>query len=141
MHIQIEKQRHLAKNGYLHDSIANQKSYEIEDLILAIAASNRLDFFSGHSTIEILSLEIYLHDFSREEIEISVNKLIESSLIEKCFLYPKTHINITGYGFQQYLAQVRLKLKLDRNTGILSPILPTINDDRFEKLGFDKTFN
>ncbi len=133
----VANQKYLAHIGALQPPLINQKTYSPEDLILAIVASHNLDPTSGHSITAKYSLKVYLHDFSTEEVDAATEQLINDGLIANNDFYPENSIHITGSGFREYHTNIRQKLGLGREEGILSWVYSELKDERFSKLTFD----
>jgi hypothetical protein len=133
---QIENQKYLARIGALQYPLANHAKYVTDDLLIAISASHRVDPLYGSDFIRRNSFEIYLHSFKSDEVHAALERLISAKLIAN-YEFPEGSIHITGIGFQRYLTEVRQLLQLPRDIGILSPLLPLPEDDRFDNLGID----
>ena len=137
---QIANHINLMEAGALQAPLKNQKHYNINDLIIAILASHRIDFSSGYDVVQIEAIKVYLHEFSDDEIYSTINRLIESELVAKYDFHPREAVVITGMGYRFYLLEVRQRLGLSEGVAILSRIEPLKKDDRFYLLGFDPQF-
>jgi len=133
----IARQKHFAQKGILSKPLAEQRSHSLGDLILALVASNRVDPFSGSTNIPVDALQIYLHEFSDEEIKSTNDALVSSGLVSDNEFFPRKSICITGRGLQKYKTDSRIKLKLGIAEGVLRLLTPVERDARFRSFGFD----
>lgn len=131
--------KHLAQIGILSKPLANQQSYALRDLMLAILASNRVSPFSGSDYISLEALSIYLHEFSGEELKKAKQELEGSGLIREDGLFHGKPIHLTGRGLQIYKTDSRFKLDLGPTEGVLRLVEAPAKDARFDRLGFDKS--
>lgn len=133
----IARQKHFAKLDILSEPLANQRSYALEDLILAILASNRVDSFSGSDYISLEMLSIYLHEFPDDILKDAKAELELTGFIREYNLFTSKYLHITGKGFHKYKTDSRFKLNLGEFEGILRLIEFVKIDARFSKLEFD----
>ncbi|MDP1772479.1 MAG: hypothetical protein Q8L15_09365 [Methylobacter sp.] len=121
----IARQTLLSQQGIVAKAITNQRQHALEDLILAIAASEHVEFSFGTGTVQKSAIEVYLHDFPETEINIALEILVNSGRIENDeFSFLQDSIYITGDGLQYYQMEVRERLNLNRGEGILKISLP-----------------
>lgn len=133
----ITRQKYFAKKGILSKPLAEQRSYSAYDLILALVASNRVDFFSGSDHISLEALPIYLNEFPGEEISAAKDALIRDGFIRNDKFTARETVSITGRGLHKYKTDSRIKLNLGSAEGILRLLSPVEKDARFSNLGFD----
>ncbi|WP_353192323.1 hypothetical protein [Pandoraea pnomenusa] len=134
----IACQIHFSQIGVLSKPLEKQKSYALHDLILAALASNSVSPFSGSDSISLEALSIYFHEFSDKELnETKLELEIDGLASEDNFSFKKA-IQITGRGLHAYKTDIRKRLNLGPNEGILRLVEAPQNDARFDRLGFDK---
>ncbi|WP_428826767.1 hypothetical protein ACLIKD_00760 [Azonexus sp. IMCC34842] len=133
----VTRQKYFAQKGILSKPLAEQRAHSLEDLILALVASNRVNVFSGSDLIPLESLPIYLYEFSNEEINTAKNALVSYGFIRDDEFFPRKGIYITGRGLHKYKNDSRIKLNLGSAEGILRLLTPVERDARFSSLGFD----
>lgn len=136
----IARQKHFAKLGILQKPLADQRSYALHDLILAILASNRVSPFSGSDHISLDALSIYLHEYPDDSLKETVAELEAAGLIGSSDWFNKHPLHITGRGLQKYKTDNRFRLDLGVTEGILRLIEEVEKDAHFSKLGFDADF-
>jgi hypothetical protein len=133
----IGRNKYLGQRGILQKPLVEQQAFPLEDLILAIVASSRVDFCSGFDNVPIDAVAIYLHTYSDEEIKTALEKLTNTELIKTSEYYPKEAVHITGRGLHKYKTETRLKLGLGSTEGICRLLSAPEKDERFSGLGFD----
>lgn len=133
----IARQRYLAQKGYLTKPLVHQCLHGLESLLLAIAASGRVDPFSADESIARDALPIILCDFSEEEIRATTETLIKAELLKVDSFHPREGVYITGRGLHKYKKVVHLELALAPDEGILRIRAPVEKDARFGQLGLD----
>ncbi len=133
----IACQKHFSELNLLSKPLANQKSYALGDLILAILASNKITLFSGSDHISLEALLIYLHEFSVKALKKTKEELESLGLISEDNLFGRKRIQLTGRGLHIYKTDSRIKLNLGPTEAILSLVQTPKTDARFDKLGFD----
>jgi len=135
---QISARIYSANSGVLQLPLINQKNHEPKDLILAIAASHKVDFASGYDIIQKSSLNIYLYELDPKEIHAAIDQLINDELISTYEFHPKDSIHVTGLGYHKYITEIQNHLGLSSDVGILSRNIMEPIDDRFHRLGLDE---
>jgi len=136
----IARQKLITQQGMATEAITNQRQYALEDLILAIAANDKIEFNFQTGIVQKAAIEVYLHEFKEAEINIALEFLINSGHIQDFEFYPRDSIHITGDGLQYYQMEVRVRLNLNRGEEILMISLPSESDSRFSRLGLDPSF-
>jgi len=131
----VARQKYFAQIGILSKPLANQQFHSLNDLILAVLASDRVDPFSGSDDIPLDAISIYLHEFSDEILRAAKVGLEDAGLIREDDFFHRESIRLTGRGLQIYTTDSRFKLSLGASEGILR--LVETPDARFNRLGFD----
>ncbi len=136
----IARQKLITQQGMATEAITNQRQYALEDLILAIAANDKIEFSFRAGIVQKAEIEVYLHEFPKAEINVALELLVNSGRIRNYELYPRDSIHITGDGLQYYQQEVRARLNLNQGEGILKISLPSELDNRFSRIGLDPSF-
>lgn len=136
----IARQQLITLQGMATKTITNQGSYALEDLVLAIAANDKIELGFGNGIVKKSEIEVYLHEFPGSEINLVLESLLNSGHIQNVDFHPQDSIHITGDGLQYYQQEVRTRLNLNRDEGILQISFPTESDNRFSRLGLEPSF-
>lgn len=132
----IEKQKYLLNSKQRKVAIENQKNFLLSDMILAMAASEKVSFFS-EGAICREAFCIYLFDFPPEEVDLAIDELINAGLLMIDPFWIRSFIHITAQGLQQYQREVRQRLHLEMDEGVLDINESVFFDERFNLIGID----
>ncbi|HGP1101184.1 TPA: hypothetical protein ACLFZ2_000865 [Klebsiella pneumoniae] len=123
---------HLAEKKKLQPALREQNSYNTDDLILALLASNKIDGWGQPTSFTESGIGIYLHQHPAKNINDAITILLDKGFMATEAPFRNDWFRITGSGLQYYLSTVRQKLGLDSDTGILTPVTEEyINDKIF----------
>jgi len=133
----IAKQKQLANSGQRNSVLINQKNFAVGDLILAIAASEKISLAFTQSSFDRESFNIYLFEFTVSEIKDAIDEKISERYLELDPFWDRNGLHVTGQGLQHYQQVVRSRLGLSQNEGVLVLSDAELVDERFSLLGVD----
>lgn len=135
---QIAKQQYLSGSRQRNAVLVNQISYDLGDLILAIAVSKKVSIGDIEISIPREAFCIYLFEFPPEEVESCIDNLINSGYLEKDTYWTlRNEVRVTAQGLQIYQREVRQRLGLAPNEGLLDLADEALVDERFALLELD----
>ncbi len=107
------------------------------DLILAIAVSERISQGITSGIFKRKVFCIYLYEFSKTEIEASIIDQINAGYLKIGSFMSGDVIYVTGQGLHYYQREVRQRLGLAQNEGVLEIPSMALIDKRFSLLELD----
>lgn len=118
----------LRARGLRHPALVNQRSFAIADLILALVMCPHIwnarmtgAFFGAEPIVTVRELDLYLADFSKQEVRDGCSDLVRQGLVveTKKSGTNEDALEVTGLGRQAYRTAVSPKLKLREGESLL----------------------